>query len=170
MCAQSCSTLFDPMDYSMPGFPVLHYLQTMIKLWIWSNSCLLSQWCYPTISSSATPSPFALNLSQHQNLFPISQLFILGGQSTGTSPSASVLPTNIQGLIPFRIDWLDLLAVQGTQESPPAPQFKSIDSSVLSLLYGPTFIVHDYWKNHFIDYPDLCQWRLCFLICCLGLS
>ena len=102
--------------------------------------------------------------------FPISQLFILGGQSTGTSPSASVLPTNIQGLIPFRIDWLDLLAVQGTQESPPAPQFKSIDSSVLSLLYGPTFIVHDYWKNHFIDYPDLCQWRLCFLICCLGLS
>ena len=46
--------------------------------------------------------------------FPTSQLFILGGQSTGTSPSASVLPTNIQGLIPFRIDWLDLLAVQGT--------------------------------------------------------
>ena len=53
------------------------------------------------------------------------------------------------GLISFRIYWFDLLAVQGTQESSPAPQFKSIDSLVLSFLYGPTLTsIHNYWKNH----------------------
>ena len=47
------------------------------------------------------------------------------------------------------MDWLDLLAVQGTLKSPPASQFKSILSSALSLLYGPSLtFVHDYWKNH----------------------
>ena len=54
------------------------------------------------------------------------------------------------GLISFRMDWLDLLAVQGTlQESSPTPQFKSINSSALSFLYSPILTsVHDYWKNH----------------------
>ena len=47
------------------------------------------------------------------------------------------------------IDWFDLLEVQGTLESSPAPQFKSINSSVLSLLNGPTLTsIHDYWENH----------------------
>ena len=74
-------------------------------------------------------------------------------------------------LISFRIDWFDLLTVQGTLKS-SAPQFKSISSSVLSLLCGPAFTsVHDYWKNHSFDHMDLC-WKsgLCFLKCCLGLS
>ena len=53
------------------------------------------------------------------------------------------------GLISFRMDWLDLLAVQGTQESSPTPWFKTINSSALSFLYSPTFTsIHDYWKNH----------------------
>ena len=54
------------------------------------------------------------------------------------------------GLISCRMDWLDLLAVQGTlKESSPTPQFKSITSSVLSFLYGPALTsIHDYWKNH----------------------
>ena len=62
------------------------------------------------------------------------------------------------GLISFRMDWLDLLAVQGDpQESSPTPQFKSINSSVLSFVYSPTFTsIHDYWKNHSLDYMDLC--------------
>ena len=62
-------------------------------------------------------------------------------------------------LISFRINWLDLLAVQGTlRKSPPAPQFESINSLVLSLLYGPTLTsVRDYWKNHSFDYTNLCQ-------------
>ena len=51
------------------------------------------------------------------------------------------------------MDWLDLCEVQGTlQESPPTPQFKSINSSALSFLYGPTLeSIHDYWKNHSFD-------------------
>ena len=63
--------------------------------------------------------------------------------------SFTISPSNeYSGLISFRMDWLDLLAVQGTQESSPAPQFKSINSSVLSLLYGPTLTsIHDYWKT-----------------------
>ena len=57
------------------------------------------------------------------------------------------------GLISFRMDWLDLLAVQGNpQESSPKPQFKSINSSVLSFLYSPSLTsIHDYWKNHRFD-------------------
>ena len=61
--------------------------------------------------------------------------------------SFSISPSNEYS---FRIDWFDLLAIQGTlKESSPAPQFKSISSSALRLLYGPTLTsIHDYWKNH----------------------
>ena len=65
---------------------------------------------------------------------------------------------NIQ-LISFRTEWLDLLVVQGrdSQESLPAPQFKSINSSMLTLAYGPTLMsAHDYCKNHGFDDTDLC--------------
>ena len=57
------------------------------------------------------------------------------------------------GLISFRMDWLDLLVVQGIlQESSPTPQFKTINSSVLSFLYDPTLIsIRDYWKNYCLD-------------------
>ena len=63
------------------------------------------------------------------------------------------------GLISFSIDWLDLLwCSRNSQESSPAPQFKSSNSLVLSLLYGPTLTsIHDYWKNHSFDYTDLCH-------------
>ena len=62
------------------------------------------------------------------------------------------------GLISLKIDWFDLLAVQRTLESPlPTLQFESINSLVLSLLYGPTLTsIHDYWKNHTFDYIDIC--------------
>ena len=84
--------------------------------------------------------------------FPVSQFFALGGQSIG-SFSFSISPSNeYSGLISFRIDWLDLLAVQGTLESSPTPQFKSINSLMLSFLYSPTLTsIHDYWKNHSFD-------------------
>ena len=63
--------------------------------------------------------------------------------------SFSVSPSDeYSGLISFRIDWFYLLEVQGTVKSSPAPQFKSINSSVLSLLYGPTLTsIHDHWKT-----------------------
>ena len=63
----------------------------------------------------------------------------------------SISPSNeYSGLISFRIDWLDLLAVQETLKgSSPTPQFKSINSSAFSFLYSPTLTsVHDYWKNN----------------------
>ena len=72
--------------------------------------------------------------------------------------SFSISPSNeYSGLISFRRDWLDLLAVQETQESSPTSQFKSINSSVLNL-YGPTLTsIHNCWKDHSFDYTDLCQ-------------
>ena len=72
--------------------------------------------------------------------------------------SFSISPSNEHsGLISFRLDWLDLLAVQGTQESSPISQFKSINSLVLSFLYCPTLTsIHDHWKNHSLDQMDLC--------------
>ena len=62
--------------------------------------------------------------------------------------SFSISPSNeYSGLISFRMDWLDLLAVQGTQESSPTPQFESINSSALSFLHSRTLIsIHDHWK------------------------
>ena len=62
--------------------------------------------------------------------------------------SFSIIPSKeIPGWISFRMDWLDLLAVQGTQESSPTPQFKSTNSSVLSLLHSPTLTsIHDHWN------------------------
>ena len=67
--------------------------------------------------------------------------------------SFSISPSNeYSGLISFRMDWLNLLAVQRTQESSPTPQFKNINSSALSFLYSPTLTsIHDYWKNHSFD-------------------
>ena len=85
--------------------------------------------------------------------------------------SFSIIPSNeYSGLISFGMDWLDLLAVQGTLESFRTPQSKSINSLALSFLYGPTLTsIHNYWKNHRFDQTDLCwQSNLCFLISCLG--
>ena len=67
--------------------------------------------------------------------------------------SFNISPSNkYLGLISFRMDWLDLLAVQGTLESSPTPQFKSIHSLALSFPYNPTLTsIHDYWKNHSLN-------------------
>ena len=120
-----------------------------------SNSCPLSWWCHPTILSSVVPFSSCPLSFPAPGSFPMSQPFASGGQSIGASALAS--PSNeYSGLISFRIDWFDL-AVQGTQESSQAPQFKSISFSVLSLLYDPTFtFIYDYWNNHNFDYTDLC--------------
>jgi len=77
----------------------------------------------------------------------MSQLFISCGQSIGASASTLVLPMNIQGLISFKIDWFDLpCSPRDSQESSPAPEFESINSSVLSLLYGLTIAsIHEYY-------------------------
>ena len=113
------------------------------------NPCPLSWRCHPTISSSVIPFFSCPQSFPASGSFPMSQFFASGGQSMGVS--ASACPSKAySGLISFRMDWLDLLAVQGTsQQSSPTPQFKSINSSVLSFLYSSTLTsIHDHWKNH----------------------
>ena len=73
----------------------------------YSNSCPLSQWCHPTISSSVVPFCSHLWSFPASGSFPMSQFFTSGGQSIGVSASASVLPMNIRRLISFWIDWFE---------------------------------------------------------------
>ena len=82
-----------------------------------SNSCPLSHWCHPTISSSVVPFSSHLQSFPASGSFQMSQFFASGGQSIGVSTSASVLSNEDSGLISFRTVWLDLLAVQGTLKS-----------------------------------------------------
>ena len=104
---------------------------------------------------SACPQSFPASVFfffQHQS-FPVSRLFTSGGQSV--EASASVLPVNIHGWFPLGLTGLISLLPKGLSRS-PAPQFESINSSALSLLYGPTLIsIHDYWKSHSFNYTDL---------------
>ena len=103
-----------------------------------------SRWCHPAISSSVvlfSSWPQSLPASES---FPMSQHFAWGGQSTGVSALASFLPKKSQGWSPCN--------PRDSQESFPIPQFKSINSSALSLLHSPTFTsIHDHRKNHNLD-------------------
>ena len=113
-----------------------------------SNSCPSSQWCHPTISSSVIPFSSCLQSFPASGSFPMSQFYTSGGQSIGVSASASVLPMNIQNWFPLELTgWIFLLS-KGLSRVFSAPQFKSINSSALSFLYGPTLTyIHDYWKT-----------------------
>ena len=117
----------------------------------YSNSCSLSQWYHSTISSSVIPFSSCLPSFSASGSFPMRQLFVSGGQSTGVSALASFLPKNTQDWSP--LEWTGWISLpRDSQESSPTPQFKSISSSALSLLYGPTLTaIHDHWKNHSID-------------------
>ena len=81
------------------------------------NPCPLSQWCHPATSSSVVPFSTCLQSLPASESFPMSQYFAWGGQSTGVSALASSPSNEHPGLISFRMDWLDLLAVQGTLKS-----------------------------------------------------
>ena len=114
------------MDYSTPGFPVLHHL------WVCPNSCPLSQWCHPTISSSVIPFSSCPPSFPVSGSFPMSRLFTSGGQIIGALALASVLPMNIQAWFPLGFVWFDLLTVQGTLKS--LPQHHSLKSSIYKVL------------------------------------
>ena len=117
-----------------------------------SNSCPSSRWCHPTISPSVVPFSSRLQSLPASGSFPVSQFFPSGGQSIGASASASVLPVNIQDWFPFNGLVGSPCSPRNSQESCPTPQFKSINSLVLSFLYSPTLTtIHDYWKNHSFD-------------------
>ena len=115
---------------------------------IYSNSCLLSQWCQPTISSSVIPFSSCLQSFPASGSFPMSQFFALG-QNIGVSASASVLPMNTQDWFP--LGWTGWISLQskGLSRVFSTPPFKGINSSVLIFFYSPTLTsIHDYWKNH----------------------
>ena len=118
---------------------------------VYSDSCPSSQWCHPTISSSVIPFSSCPHSLPASGSFPVSWLFASGGQSIGASASASVLLISSQGWCPLGLVWSPFCP-RDSQESSPAPQFKSISSLALSLLYGPTLMsVYKYWKNHTFD-------------------
>ena len=117
-----------------------------------SDSGPLSWWCHPTILSSVIPSSSCLQSLPALGSFPMSQLFTSDGQSIAVSPSASVLPVNIQEWFPLGFDLKFDLTVQGT--------FKSLlqyHSSKASILWCLAFFmvqltsIRDYWKNHSFD-------------------
>ena len=134
------------------------YLSFTIS-WVCSNSYPLCCWCHRTISSSVTP------FSSCPQSFPSSGVF--SSESTFyirwtkySSFSFSISPFNeYSGLISFRIDWFDLLAVQGTLKS--LLQHHSSKVSILqhsAFFYSPNLTsILDYWKNHSFDCMDLCQ-------------
>ena len=118
----------------------------------YSNSCPLSRWCHPTISSSVVPFSSCLQSFPASGSFQMSQFFTSGCQNIGVSALASVLPMNIQDWFPLGLTGWIFLQSKRSQESSPTPQFKSINSLVLSLLYSPSLTcVHDDWKNHSFD-------------------
>ena len=119
---------------------------------VYSNSRPFNRWCHPTISSSVIPFSFCLQSFPASGSFQMSQLFASGGQIIGVSASALVLPMNIQDWFPLGWTGGSPCSLKDSQESSPTPQFKSINSSVLSFLYSPTLTsIHDHWKNHSFD-------------------
>ena len=146
--AQSCPTLCDPMNRSTPGLPVHHHSWSSPKLTSIESVMLSSHLilCCPLLL--LPPIPLSIRVFSNESTLHMRW-------PKYWSFSFSISPSKEhQGLISFRMDWLDLLAVQGTlnSESSPTPQFKSINSSVLSFFHSPTLTsIHDHWKNHSLD-------------------
>ena len=145
--AQSCPTLCNPMNHSTLGLPVHHQLLESTQTHV--------HWVSDAIQTShplSSPSPSAINLSQHQGLFKrvsssyqVAKIleFQLQHQSFQWTPRTDLLKDGPVG---------SLCSPRDSQESSPTPQFKSINSSALSFLYSPTLTsIHDYWKNHSLD-------------------
>ena len=141
---QSCPTLCNPMDCSMPDFPVHHQLLEFIQTHVHCIGDAI-QPSHPLLSLSLP----TFNLSQHQGLFKwvSSSHQVAKGLEFELQLTLKTLSLfkEYSGLISFRIDWLDLLAAQGTFKSSPIPHFKSISSLAFSFPYGPTLTsIHDY--------------------------
>ena len=146
--AQSCLTLcVPPIDYSMPAFHVHHQLPELTQTHVqWVGDAI-----QPSHPLSSSPPP-VFNLSQHWGLFQ--WIYSLQQRPKYWSFSFSINPSKeYAGLISFRIDWFDLLAVQGTLKS--LLQHHSSKASILqcSAFFNlPTLTsIHDHWKNHSLD-------------------
>ena len=121
-------------------------------LGVYSNSCPLSQWWHPTISSSVVPFSSCLPSFPASGSFPMSQLFMSGGQSIEVSTSASVLPMNIQDSFP--LGWTCWISLQSkllsrifSNTTVQNHQFFGAQLSSQS----NSHIIRDHWKNHSFD-------------------
>ena len=131
----SCSVVSDSLWSHGPQYARLPCPSPTPR--VYSNSCPLSRWCHSAISTSVVPFSSCLQCFPASDSFPVSQFFASSGQSIVVSTSTSVLPMNIQDWSPLR--WTGSpCSPRGLQQSSPTPQFKSINSSVLSFLYSPT--------------------------------
>ena len=120
---------------------------------VYSNSCPLSRWCHPTISSSVVPFSSCLQSFPAPGSFQMCQFFASGDQSIRV---LEIQYQSFQWI--FRTDFLQDGLVgspcspRDSQESSPTPQFKIINSSALSFIYSPTLTsIYDHWKNHSLD-------------------
>ena len=151
--SKSRPTLCYPMDCTIPDFHVLLHLLKFAETHVyWVSDAI--QPPYPLSS----PSPPAFDLfSINIRVFSSESAHCIRWPEYW-SFSFSISPTSeYSGLISFRLTGLISLCLRFSQESSPAPQFKIISSSILSLLYCPTLTsVHDYWENYSFDYTDLC--------------
>ena len=143
--AQSSPTLCDPMNHSMPGLPVHHQLPEYTQTHVHRVSDAIQ-----TPHPLSSPSPPTFNLPSIRVFSNESVLHIRWPKCW--SFSFNISPSNEHpGLISFRVDWLDLLAVQGTR------RLFQHHSSEASILWHPTFFIiqltsiHDHWKNHSFD-------------------
>ena len=136
-----------------------------------SNSCPLSRWCHPTISSSVAPFSSCPQFFPESGSFSISHLFKTGGQCIGAS--ASVLPMNIQGWFPLGLTALRSMQSKGLSRvyssiTIQKPQFFGAQPSLWSSSHIRTWLLE---KPQLWPYGPLsAKWCLCFLIHCLGLS
>ena len=136
-----------------------------------SNSCALSQWCYLTISSSATSFSFCLSSFPTSKSFPISWLFASGGQSIGAS--ATVLPMNIWGWFLFGLTGLIFFQSKGlsrvfSSTTVSRREFFSTQPSLWSNYHIHTWLLGK--PQLWLDGPLSAKCCPSFLICCLGLS
>ena len=116
------------------------------------NSCPLSQWCHPTISSFVGPFSSCLQSLPANGSFPLSQFFASGNQSIGVSASASVLPMNIQDWFPWGLTgWLSLQSKGRSRVFPNTTVQKHQFFCAQLSLYPTLTSVHDHWKNHSLD-------------------
>ena len=148
-----CPTLCNPMDYSMPGFPVLHCLLEFSHTWVhWVDDAIQS--CHLLLPRSP-PYPQSFPTS---GSFPVNQFFTSGGHSTGDSSSTSVLPMNIQDWFPLGLTGLiSLLSKELSRVFSSITVWKHQYVSTHSSLWSSSHIIHDYWKKHSFDYTGLCQ-------------
>ena len=125
-----------------------------------SNPYSLSQWCHPTISTSVVPFASYLQSFPASGSSPMSQFFASGGHSIRVSAPASVLPMSIRGWFPLWLTGLISLQSKRLSRISSAITVQSINSSVLSFIYGPTLTsIYDDWRNYSFDYTDICQQR-----------